>query len=113
MGLIKEQITKDEKLQKTREDLDLNLKAAAASLYFQAQKIFNIVWNNEYGLTAQDVFDQYGPDGLDFAKLFASAQPLVAAIDPNMWKLVRPATVTPVLDSNNKPTGYVTIILNQ
>lgn len=113
MGLIQGELTKEQKEQKTRGLIDESLKSAATALYFNAIKIFKQVWENPEGLTAQEVFDQYGIDGLAFAKLFASAQPLVSAIDPNMWKLVRPAVVTPVLDENNHPTGFVRITLNQ
>jgi len=46
------------------------------------------------------------------AKLLGQAKTMIDAIDPSLWRLERPGTVTPEVGEDGAPTGHVTVTLN-
>lgn len=106
MSLIKDTLSPE---QKTKAALDAHLLGGANELYYRAQQVFNYVWANPQGLSAQQVFDIYADQALAFAMLFAKVETLVKLIDAEMWQLTRPGVIVPVLGEDGKPNGFVLV----
>ena len=111
MGLIKTDLTTEEKLARTRADLDKIMTAGSRELYFRAEQVWTLFWRNPQGLTCQEVFDSFGTHALSMAQLLLQAKALIEKIDPSIWQLERPGTVTPVL-VDGQPNGSVMVTLN-
>lgn len=112
MGIIDQVLTEEQKAIKTRGLINERLKGVSKALYFNACQVFDMVWNNADGLSAQQVFDSYGDEAVAFAQLFARVEPLVRLIDNDMWTLVRPGSIVPVL-VDGVPNGHVVVTLNE
>jgi len=56
--------------------------------------IWNIIWNNERGLTAQEVLDDFGTDAYDLFLFSNSIQSLLSEADPEYNHLVTPSEYT-------------------
>lgn len=112
MALISNNLTEEQKLLKTKGELDALLMGGARSLYCYASQVFTQFWSNPQGLSCQQVFDIFGADALAMAHLLLSAKAMIDKIDPTMWKLDRPGVVTPILGEDGKPTGFVSVALN-
>ena len=113
MGLILEQGTKEQKQTKSRLELNTLMLNGAEDLYAKSQSIWKLFWANPDGLSCQDMFDSFGADALAMAQLLDSAKTLITKVNPTLWTLERPGTVTPVIGGDGKPTGYVTVTLSQ
>jgi len=111
MALIQITLTEAEKLARTRAEIDVHLGQGAKDLYYRATQIWALFWANPQGLTCQQVFDSFGPQALDMAMMLNSSKLLIDKVDPTIWELTRPGTVTPVL-VNGVPNGSVTVTLN-
>ena len=67
MGLLdKQEKTQEEKIH----DLRTEITKVSTRLYSKMQRrhmeLFNLIWENPEGLTAQEIFDEYGADAKDF-----------------------------------------------
>ena len=62
-----------------------------------------MIWNNARGLTAQQLFDDYGTAAADLFTFSSSIQAMLAQADPNYTPLVPPYPYT------INPDGTVTV----
>jgi len=112
MSLILEQGTVEAKQTKTRLELNKHMLNGANDLYAKAEIIWDLFYQNPDGLTCSQVFESFGADAWDMAQLLGLARTLIQKINPELWKLERLATVSPVIGQDGKPTGYVTVTMN-
>lgn len=101
MSLIQNELSKEQKSERTRAEIEKLLLTGCDELYLRSKFIFDLVWDNKHGLTPQEVFDSFGTEALSFAKLFGLTEKLVKMID-DRWNLVRPLEIIPQDDGSIK-----------
>ena len=95
MGLLDHKIpTQEEKIH----DLRKNITSVSQKMYTkmerQHQQLWNLIWNNPNGLTAQEVFDEYGSDSAQFFILSQNIQTMLAGVNENYVPLETPFSYT-------------------
>lgn len=114
MGLIKTDLTLEEKQDKTRIEMEAHMLNSSREQYYRMQKSQSYILNNPYGLTPQEVADAFGNRAAALFQLRAKAKDIIDAVDSSIWQLEPfPGTITPVLDDDGHPTGLVTIEINE
>ena len=95
MGLLdNKQPTQEEKIH----DLRKNITKVSQKMYSKMDRhhkqLWSLIWNNSSGLTAQEVFDEYGSDACQFFLLSQNIQTMLASVDSNYEPLVPPHPYT-------------------
>jgi hypothetical protein len=104
VGLLdKQEATQEEKIHDLRTSITkLSLKMHNKMLR-QHQQLWNLVWNNSNGLTAQEVFDEYGSDSAQFFLISQAIQTMLVQVDSSYVPLV------PDFPYEINPDGTVTV----
>jgi len=113
MSLIDGALTTVEKQNKTKILILNELQSGTVIIQSIGERIFDHVWNNADGLSAQEVFDSFGSNAATFATLFQQIVGLLNTIKPGVWTRTRPGTITANVGENGQPDGTVTVTLIQ
>ena len=106
MGLIESnevtELTKEQKLDITEKRVRRQCKSMFAQIKNNHLLLWDLIWNNDQGLSPQEVLDKMGTDAAELFELSDSIQQLassacmdyVAKVTPNEYTLNEDGTVT-------------------
>lgn len=95
MGLLdKKEITQEEKIHDLRTMITKLSNGMHRRISRQHRDLFTLIWDNPKGLTAQEVFDEYGADSVQFFLLSQNIQTMLIQVDPSYTLLVPPFPYT-------------------
>lgn len=95
--------TKDEKIHDTRMLITKISNKLYQRINREHTEIFNYIWNNSDGLTAQEIFDEYGTNAVDLFTFSSNIQQMLSDANENYIALETPYTYT------INPDGTVTV----
>lgn len=104
MGLLDDgEVTREEIMHNVRQKIRKKTNRLLNKTAKQHRELFSYVWENPEGVTAQEIFDEYGTDAVQLFVLSSGIQNLIESIDPNSPSLSTPFPYT------INPDGTVTV----
>ncbi len=94
IDLPKREITEAQKIEMVERRIRQMNKSLFEQIKQQHTTIFNEIWNNRMGLSAQQIFDSFDTDAKDLFIFSSQIQTLVKQIDEDYQPLIPPQPYT-------------------